>query len=268
MAEGERAVPDPENYDFALEDHISGEVGERVRSILSAAESAAEVIRHEADQEIAARKRIAEQERSRYLDAARQEADELLRRRIQRMQELSSALIEGAERLLGELDNAQDLRRQLDRTVAALVEAAARLSSEEGKGITPSEARPVSVPVEAVPEPDAAHEADIQDVEVAEAEEEPAEPPLRAAPEPEPAVAAEAEAEPEPEPAATEAAGNGARVDSEDDDVLAARLVALQMAVAGCPRGEVEEHLRVNFAVEDITSILNDVFGSDVPRIR
>jgi hypothetical protein len=40
------------------------------------------------------------------------------------------------------------------------------------------------------------------------------------------------------------------------------------MAVAGCPRGEVEEHLRSNFAVEDTTSILNDVFGTDVPRIR
>ena len=260
-------MPDSENYDFALEDHISGEVGERVRSILSAAESAAEVIRHEAEQEIAARKRIAEQERSRYLETARQEADELLRRRIQRMQELSSALIEGAERLLGEFDNAQDLRRQLDRTVGALVEAAARLSTEEGKGITPSEARPVSTPVQAVPEADA--EAHIEDVEVAEAEEVTAEPPLRAAPEPEP----EPVAEPEPEPAAAEpepveATGNGTRTDGEDDDVLAARLVALQMAVAGCPRGEVEEHLRVNFAVEDITSILNDVFGSDVPRIR
>ena len=246
-------MPEPENYDFALEDHISGEVGERVRSILSAAESAAEVIRHEAEQEIAARKRIAEQERSRYLDAARQEADELLRRRIQRMQELSSALIEGAEKLLGDLDNAHDLRRQLDRTVGALVEAAAKLSTEEGTGITPSEARPV----QPVPEPHAEPEAEvIEDVEVADAEEAPAEPPLRAAP------------EPEPEPAATEAAGNGTRTDAEDDDVLAARLVALQMAVAGCPRGEVEEHLRNNFAVEDTTSILNDVFGSDVPRIR
>jgi hypothetical protein len=246
-------VPEPENYDFALEDHISGEVGERVRSILSAAESAAEVIRHEAEQEIAGRKRIAEQERSRYLETARHEADELLRRRLQRMTELSEKLIEGADRLLGQMDSAHDLRRQLDRTVSALAQAAERLAVEEGTGITPSEARPVEPAPGAHGEPEAEV---IEDVEVADAEEAPAEPPLRAAP------------EPEPEPEAAEAAGNGARVDSEDDDVLAARLVALQMAVAGCPRGEVEEHLRSNFAVEDTTSILNDVFGSDVPRLR
>jgi hypothetical protein len=46
-----------------------------------------------------------------------------------------------------------------------------------------------------------------------------------------------------------------------DDDQLAARLVALQMAVAGADRGEVEAHLRVNFEISDTTSILDDVFG-------
>jgi hypothetical protein len=38
------------------------------------------------------------------------------------------------------------------------------------------------------------------------------------------------------------------------------------MAVAGSPRGEVEEHLRVTFALDDTTSILNDVFGTEAPR--
>jgi hypothetical protein len=46
-----------------------------------------------------------------------------------------------------------------------------------------------------------------------------------------------------------------------DDDQLAARLVALQMAVAGADRGEVAGHLRVNFDLSDPTSILDDVFG-------
>jgi hypothetical protein len=253
-------VPESENPDFALEDHISGEVGERVRSIISAAESAAEVIRHQAEQEIAARKRIAETERARYLDAARQEADDLLRRRVQRMTELSDSLVEGAERLLGRMESAEDLRRQLDRTVAGLAQAAERLAAETdvGRSAAPppaAEPPPPVVPVEAVDAVETVEEAEerpIEDVEVADVEEAPVEPHLHEA------------------PPVEEASENGARrdADPEGDDVLAARLVALQMAVAGCPRGEVEEHLRNNFAVTDTTTILNDVFGSDVPRIR
>jgi hypothetical protein len=240
-------VPESENFDY-LEDHISGEIGERVRGIISAAESAAEVIRHEAEQEIAARRRLAEAERARYLDAARHEADDLLRRRIQRMSELSEALIEGADRLLGRLDGAQDLRRQLDSTVAALAEAAERLASESRGAVA-------AVPAEPVAEPETEAEAEAEvvlaDVEVADDDDD--EPRLR----------------PAPEPAEAGANGGGALSDdAEADDVLAARLVALQMAVAGSPRGEVEEHLRSNFAVEDTTSILNDVFGTDIPRFR
>jgi hypothetical protein len=251
-------VPEPENFDY-LQDHLSGEVGERVRSVISAAESAAGVIRQEAEQEIAARRRLAEAERQRYLDAARHEADELLRRRIQRMSELSEGLVEGAERLLGRLEGAQDLRRELDRTITALAEAAERLAAENriaGPAAAPPPA-PAPSPAQAPPpvphaDVDADAEPEIEDVEVAPGEED-TEPHLRPAPDPEP----------------VEAAANGGARPSEEaeaDDVLAARLVALQMAVAGCPRGEVEEHLRSNFAVEDTTSILNDVFGSDVPR--
>ena len=47
----------------------------------------------------------------------------------------------------------------------------------------------------------------------------------------------------------------------EADEQLSARLVALQMAVAGGARGEVEAHLRRTFDLEDCTSILDDVFG-------
>ena len=46
-----------------------------------------------------------------------------------------------------------------------------------------------------------------------------------------------------------------------DDDQLGARLVALQMAVAGGARGEVEVHLRRTFDLVDCSSILDDVFG-------
>jgi hypothetical protein len=49
----------------------------------------------------------------------------------------------------------------------------------------------------------------------------------------------------------------------EGDDMLAARLVALQMAVAGSARDEVEDHLRKAFALEEPGKILNDVFGTE-----
>lgn len=49
----------------------------------------------------------------------------------------------------------------------------------------------------------------------------------------------------------------------DGDDMLAARLVALQMAVAGSARDEVEDHLRKTFDLEEPGTILNDVFGTE-----
>ena len=47
----------------------------------------------------------------------------------------------------------------------------------------------------------------------------------------------------------------------EDHQLLGARLVALQMAVAGGNRGEVEAHLIRAFDLPNPQSILDDVFG-------
>ena len=49
----------------------------------------------------------------------------------------------------------------------------------------------------------------------------------------------------------------------DGDDMLAARLVALQMAVAGSARDEVEAHLRKTFSLDEPGAILNDVFGTE-----
>lgn len=49
----------------------------------------------------------------------------------------------------------------------------------------------------------------------------------------------------------------------EGDELLSARLVALQMAVAGSSRVEVEGHLRKVFDLPDPDGVLNDVFGQD-----
>ena len=49
----------------------------------------------------------------------------------------------------------------------------------------------------------------------------------------------------------------------EGDDMLAARLVALQMAVNGAARDEVEDHLRKKYSLDEPGKILNDVFGTE-----
>jgi hypothetical protein len=75
----------------------------------------------------------------------------------------------------------------------------------------------------------------------------------------------------EPAPQAA-AEGNGAAEETErpaeqrgfdGDEMLAARLVALQMAVAGSERIEVEAHLRKTFGLGEPGAILNDVFGTE-----
>ena len=277
-------MADPENLDFTLEDHIAGEVGERVRAVISAAESTAAVIRREAEQEAQARKRLAESERARYLEQARQDVDQLVRERVARLNELSDALIEGAERLLSELGDAQRLRGQLDRVVGSLADAAEELTTESRASLTAATRRRPAVDPEperrTAPEPAAARPEPVPEPEPEPVEEEPEIEAVEEEPITEASSPAEADAElhddeddrdEEPAPrrlrpiAAVPNGDSGERAREQDDDTLAARLVALQMAVAGSPRGEVEEHLRVTFALDDTTSILNDVFGTEAP---
>jgi vacuolar-type H+-ATPase subunit H len=245
-----------------------------VRSVISAAESAAAVIRAEAEKQAQARLRIAEQERTRYLDAARQEADELLRRRVRQISELSDAIIEAAEKLTAQLDGAQDLRRQVERTVVSLAQTAERLADAHSRpGPAVREPEPEREPA---PEPVQEHQHESEPEPEPEPEREPDVETVTGTVVEEPQIAevevVDSPDEPRVERLRTAPAGNGGTATppgrEEDDDMLAARLVALQMAVAGSPRGEVEEHLRVNFTLTDTTAILNDVFGTDASRLR
>ena len=45
--------------------------------------------------------------------------------------------------------------------------------------------------------------------------------------------------------------------------VDAGRLRAIQMAVAGATRAEVELHLRDGYEIDDVDAVLDDVFGKD-----
>ncbi|MEA2439340.1 MAG: hypothetical protein QOH76_764 [Thermoleophilaceae bacterium] len=285
-----------DDTNLSAEESISDEISERVRSVISAAESAATAIRHEAEQQAQIKQRAAEAERQRYIETAKAEAEALLEERIKRISELSDSLIEGSEAILMRIDGAQEVKRQLEAMVHALAHTAEELAAESEQGRLAPVPRSVSLDDEpeprmrAVPEPEdpATTEPDPENVTELRVPQQP---------EPEPEVAV-AEPVPEEAPDVTEAAastvedaevvdavevvdepapqaaaeGNGAAEETErpaeqrgfdGDEMLAARLVALQMAVAGSERIEVEAHLRKTFGLGEPGAILNDVFGTE-----
>jgi hypothetical protein len=222
---------------------VSSEVSERVRAVLSSAEAAASALRHEAEQEAYRRRRASEEEARQYLEDARRDADAFLQERLRRISELSDTILERGEQILARLDHADEVRLQLQSLVGGLGETAARLAADARGEVVATPTEPASEaaaaePVELHPRAD-------------EAEHEPETPPEEAIIE---AEVTEVEAVVEPDETA-------AIRGETDDDELAARLVALQMAVAGANRGDVEAHLQRNFSLDDPATVLDDVFG-------
>src|SRR3954463_10373137 len=149
-----------DDTNLSAEESISDEISERVRSVISAAESAATAIRHEAEQEVQTKRCAAEAERERFLEHAKSEAEALLDQRIKRIGELSDSLIEGAESLLMRINGAQEGKRQLETMVYALAHTAETLAAESEQGRLAPLARPIQMDdqpeprIQAVPEPE------------------------------------------------------------------------------------------------------------------
>ena len=100
----------------------------------------------------------------------------------------------------------------------------------------------------------------------AEEEEEPLPEALEPEPEPEPEPVPEPEPEPEPEAAPETAAGKARakrapKAADLPDDVEAARLVALDMALGGTPREETEKYLAEHYSLADPGAVLDDVYA-------
>jgi hypothetical protein len=314
-----------DDTNLSAEESISDEISERVRSVISAAESAATAIRHEAEQQAQLKRRAAETERQRFLEAAKAESEALLQERMKRISELSDSIIEGGEKILMRIEGAEEVKRQLETMVHALAHAAEELAAESETARPPARPRAVTIDDEPAPRMRAVPNAEPDPAVVTELRREPAAEPAAAGAEPVPdeepamteaeapaAQGTEGSAEPvdlepvdvvpeddadveivdaiavvdEPEEptaerrsaverlrqAATRGRGGNGAADEpkqpeprgfEGDDMLAARLVALQMAVAGSARVEVEEHLRTTFSLDDPGAILNDVFGTE-----
>jgi vacuolar-type H+-ATPase subunit H len=244
------------------EHELASEVSERIRGIISSAEAAANAVRHEADQRAQVKRRLAEDEARRIVEDARRDAEAYLAERIRRISELSDAVVERGEGIVMRLDRAEEVRRQLQGLADALGDSAEELARELGGSDAPDRrATPEAIRAEqeeaaaatrpepsTEPEPETSTEASsAESAEIAD----------------DPTVGELAEPEAAAEPAVVELVPDEAaeRAAREPDDQLSARLVALQMAVAGGKRDEVESHLKRTFDLPDVEGILDDVFG-------
>ena len=221
------------------EESVSGELGERVRALVAAAEGMAAAVRSDADAYAEKRRREAEEEAQRRLREASEQADALIAERLSRIARLSDRIIERADTVLDRLDQADEVKARLESLTQALGETAQRmvgeLADEEATGHRP----PATEPEDEDEEHPMADEVR----------------PLRPPGDPD---RPRRFLRPVPPDDAPSGEGSHSRLDD-------ARLVALQMAVAGRSRDEVAEHLRTAFDVSDPEPILDHVFAEGFP---
>jgi hypothetical protein len=244
----ERDEPAPQE-----EGRTASDVAERVAALLLAAEEAAAAIR-----------RQSEERAQRYLEERMREADALAKERNARLSALS-----------------EDVRRQLGSLLQTLGRASEELAAEGASPSRPSISVVRDVPERArVPEPERPPEPDAGDLTATDSKRRfarrPDDAPLaeepvsalerlrRAAGEPNEGAPGVVELAPEQAPSQP-ASERDLAAAGPPDETLAARLVALQMAIAGGSRAEVDAHLRRAFALEDPSQMLDEVFGADTP---
>ena len=222
------------------EESVSGELGERVRALVAAAEGMAAAVRSDADNYALTRRREVDAEAERRLREASEQADALLAERLTRISDLSDRILERAEAVLERLESAEEVRAQLVGLTRALGDTAERLGRELGAGEVAGGRSQVAGP-----------EAEDEEEEHPMAEQvRPLRPP--------------SERDRVPRALRPVVPAHVPREDAETrlDD---ARLVALQMAVAGRSRDEVATHLRTAFDVGNPDAILDNVFAEGLP---
>ncbi|MDO8209247.1 hypothetical protein [Conexibacter sp. CPCC 206217] len=237
---------------------LGGDLAGHVEAIVRAAEREALA----AERAIEDRRRSAEEEVRRYLAASRLHVDAEAAARAARLESLSSA----ARRLADELSDAaaalnDELRRSDDELRGALPRApwpAAPAPPAAPAGAAPAPAQhaePVDVPPVTAPTPPPVSAVAPPASDPAPERTGPmwarASEPVRERP-----IASDEAREPEPAPADQAPATNG-------DVSNAARLVAIEMAVGGAARADVERHLLERFTIGDATPLLDDVFGAE-----
>ena len=112
------------------EESVSGELGERVRALVAAAEGMAAAVRSDADAYAEKRRREAEEEAQRRLREASEQADALIAERLSRIARLSDRIIDRADAVLDRLDQADEVKARLESLTQALGETAQRMVGE------------------------------------------------------------------------------------------------------------------------------------------
>jgi hypothetical protein len=238
---------------------FAGDASQRVQSIVSAAEAEASGLLRDAEREAEMIRREAQAEGDRIVDDARRRADELVAERMQLLADLSDGIVERTEMLFDRIDATGHVKRQFDDLLRSLGDAADSVAREGGTR------RPVSRQAAHAPRPPAAH---TPRQPAAHVPRQPAAPvrPVAAPPAPAPAPPPRREPAPAPDaprPEPVQSAPESPRRGDDKSDARfdGARLVALQMAVAGSTREEVHSELQRAFRLADPSSILDDVFG-------
>jgi hypothetical protein len=206
--------------------------------LVAAAEGMAAAVRSDADAYAESRRREADEEAERRLREASEQADALLSERLARISELSDRILARGEAVLERIDETEKVKAQLESLSLALGETADRVARELGSTDVRSSPSPPPPPLAQVTSEEEEEHPMAEEVRPLRPPGEPSPRPLR--------------------PVQTPHDDAASRLDD-------ARLVALQMAVAGRTRDEVGAHLRAAFDVGDPDPILDHVFVEGVP---
>lgn len=225
---------------------LAPEIARRVSSIFDAVEHEAEGLRAQAREEARS-----------YLVDAQRRADDLVRRRQERIGELSDELLQKAEAVVSRLDSAAPVRQGFESLVRALGDAAERLSGEISD--------PAAIPAPPASEPSAT--APVAEGTAAPGAWETAgagAPGAWQTPGAGGASGATGGGAPPPgvhPPPRFGGVGAGPAA-GEWNDSEAARLGAIQMAAAGATRAEVRARLEPRTGPEAADAILDSIFGA------
>jgi cell division septum initiation protein DivIVA len=207
---------------------LAGAASEQVRAIVAAAEATAAQIREEA-----------EEEAKRIRGDALGEAKAATSRAAAQAGERVTRVSESAVAMLGRIEA---IDRELSALLDSLRTGATRLSAD----LTVLQAEFAdarqAAPAEPEPEPEAEAEED-EGVELAQ----------------DAAVELDDGAVPEPEP---KAVGSAKPAAAANGDLEGARLIALNMALSGTSRDEVDSYLTENFDLANQAALLDEVYTS------
>jgi DivIVA domain-containing protein len=221
---------------------LAAAASDQVRAIVDAAESTASQIQTEAEDEAQEIRRDARSE----VKAAREEATSQAAQYVSKVSETTASMLDRLNAIEQELGSMADTLRTGATRVGSDLKLLEDNLAEVKDAVSPQheEFQPEAVVAVAA-------------IEVPESEPEPAGPgPVAVEPEPEPAEAAVEE------PVAQDFASSPESLAEGTDDIEGARLIALNMALNGTPRDEVDRYLAENFDLSDRAALIEEVYAS------